>query len=340
MNRKGLLITGAFGYIGSAILETLAKEPKFAEFREKDIYIFDRLQRQPGFFVYRKAKESLPNLKFILGDIRDLTNGIKQRLEDAVRNSERIIHLCASTQQPFSTDNEPIIYEGTKRLLEMVKEINPSCRRIVNMSTTNTYGYFEGDSTVCTEDTEPDPVNTYAKSKIKAEKICRDYWERFKLPVISLRMSTNFGYADGIRSDFFLNNMIWNALYARSVSVSGRRDNWRPFVHVKDAADAILLVLLAPDKFNGRLYNVGSEKLNLKLEDIVEQIKSTIQIYRKELPEFVFDADRDDSIRGESYRVDFSRFRNDFSFEPKVSLTEGIEELAQKLTDNCIGAFF
>ena len=153
-------------------------------------------------------------------------------------------------------------------------------------------------------------------------------------------MSTNFGYADGIRSDFFLNNMIWNALYAGKVSVSGRRDNWRPFIHVKDAADAILRAVRAPGECNGRLYNVGSEDLNLKLGDIVDRIKAVIQKYRKNLPEFSFEADNDDSIRGESYRVDFSRFRNEFNFIPQVSLTEGIEELSEKLTDRYKGDFY
>ena len=78
-------------------------------------------------------------------------------------------------------------------------------------------------------------------------------------------MSTNFGYADGIRSDFFLNNMIWNVLYAGKVSFSGRRDNRRPFIHVEDAAEAVLRTVQAPEEYNGKLYNFGSEDLNLKL---------------------------------------------------------------------------
>ena len=336
----GLLITGGVGYIGSAILETLIKDDKYRNLHDNEIFVFDQLQRQTGFVVYRKAKDNLPKFNFILGDITNLTGQIRNRLEEVIKKSERIIHLCSITQQPFSPENEPIILGGTTNLLNLVRDINPGCKRIVNISTTNIYGFFEGNSTICTEETTPNPVNLYAENKVKAEKVCQQFWEEFKTPIITLRLSTNFGYADGIRLDFFLNNIVWNSLFNEKVSVFGRRDNWRPFIHVKDAVEAILQATLAPEEYNGKLYNAGSEDLNLQLSEIIKQVEDIIGKYRKKMPKFVFDSDADNSVKGESYRVDFSKFRNDFNFRPKISLAEGIEELTQKLMDRCVGEFF
>jgi len=336
----GLLITGGFGYIGSAILEVIMKNERYRNLCNGTIFIFDKLQRQTCFSVYRKAKKNLPNLRFILGDITDITGHVRSALQEAIKKSTRIIHLCAITQQPFSSENKPVILGGTKEFLQIIHKINPACRRIVNLSTTNTYGYFKGDSIICTEETIPNPVNLYAESKLKAEKVCNEFSNKFSLPIITLRMSTNFGYADGIRLDFFLNNIIWNSLFKKRVSIFGRPDNWRPFIHVKDAAEAILQVALASEKYNGELYNVGSENLNLKLSEIINQLKDVFKEYGRDLPQFIFDSDMDKSVKGESYRVDFSKFRNDFKFLPKISLMEGVEELTQKLTDRCKTDFF
>ena len=284
-----LLITGGFGYVGSAILETIFSNEDYSQIRNEEIIVFDRLERQPGFFVFRKSKENFNNIKFILGDITDLNGEIGQKLKEAVERADRIIHLCSITQQPFSEDNNSIIVGGTESILSYARN-SKDLKRIVNVSSTNTYGYFPGSDIICSEETLPNPVNFYSECKIKAEELCQQSFQDYNIPVINIRLSTNFGYADGIRLDFFLNNIIWNALYSSEVSVFGRRDNWRPFIHSKDAAQALLKICYSSEKYNGELYNVGSEDLNIRLDSIIEEVMTVVSRYRKDVPKFIFDS--------------------------------------------------
>ena len=336
----GIFITGGFGYVGSALLEMIARNKEFEHLKNQNIYVLDQFERQPGFFVYRKAKENLPNLKFILGDIRFLKGNQLSLFNDAVKNSEMIIHLCSLTQQPHSDQNQPIIYGGTKLLLDTVLKRNKNCKKIVFVSTTNVYGFFKGEKIICDEKIMPNPVSSYAESKIKAENLCMEYWKKHGIPTVSIRLSTNFGYADGIRQDFFLNNIIWNSLLYDKVNVFGRRDNWRPFIHVKDAAKILLTLVQDTSIGNGELYNVGSEELNVKLSEIIKTVDHIVGGFKKSKIDYIFDSDLDDSVDGESYRVNFSKFRKDFSIKPSISLEDGIIDLAEKLSDKCNVPFF
>ena len=69
----------------------------------------------------------------------------------------------------------------------------------------------------------------------------------------ALRMSTNYGYAPGVRFNLVVNHFVFRALTGRPLTVYGDGSNWRPFVHVADAARACATVPGLPLPFAGYL---------------------------------------------------------------------------------------
>jgi len=107
---------------------------------------------------------------------------------------------------------------------------------------------------------------------------------------------------------------------------------WRPYVHVRDAARAIALVLTSPpDKVSGRVFNVGATDQNFQKKQLVELIQP-----------FVPDASVEFVHKNEDprdYRVSFTRIQNELGFKITRTVSQGIAEVAQLVRDGIIRDF-
>jgi nucleoside-diphosphate-sugar epimerase len=105
---------------------------------------------------------------------------------------------------------------------------------------------------------------------------------------------------------------------------------WRPYVHVRDAASAIALVLEAPlDLMAGEVFNVGDTGENYRKLDLVEII--TDQLGRGDV-EYV---SRSEDPR--DYKVSFERIKDELGFEPVNRVPTGINELVGALEEKRFG---
>ena len=107
---------------------------------------------------------------------------------------------------------------------------------------------------------------------------------------------------------------------------------WRPYIHVRDAARAIQLVLNSPAaKVAGAVFNVGATDQNFQKQQLVEMIRP----YAPDaVIEFVHKAEdpRD-------YRVSFTRITDHLGFKITRTVAQGIEEVAQLVRSSVIGNF-
>jgi nucleoside-diphosphate-sugar epimerase len=95
---------------------------------------------------------------------------------------------------------------------------------------------------------------------------------------------------------------------------------WRPFVHVQDAAHAIRLAVDAPQEVvANEIFNVGCNEQNYTIRQIGELIHQ--QVIGAKL---VVDASGEDA---RNYRVDFSKIRDELGFAPKWTVERGIEQV-------------
>ncbi len=180
----------------------------------------------------------------------------------------------------------------------------------VFVSSCNVYGdtYSSRD---LIEDDSADPRNPYARSKLKAEKLCMDS----PLNPVVLRPATNFGWSPGVRFNLVVNSFVFRAVMGEPLTVYGEGSNWRPFIHVKDTAKTILESVDWPTD----IYNIGWK--NLKIKEIAKTIK---EIDKDIGIEYQLDKDS-----GPSYRVDFSKAQK-HGLKPNFTLKDGIEELIEK----------
>ncbi len=301
-----VLVTGGCGYIGSELIPLLLE-------RSYDVTILDNFSlSSPSVLFYFKK-----NINFVFGDIRN-----KDDVRSALKDCDAVIHLAALTGADESFNAKERTFDinlrGTEVLLEA--SVSAEVKKFIFSSSCNIYGR---QNRVISENTKPKPRNPYAESKHLAEEACLKYQQNYGLVTSILRLSTLYGYAPGIRFNLVINMFALYALTNHPLTIYGDGTNWRPYIHVKDAARAFLFALERRD-FENDVFNVGSNRENYRIRDIVALFKDT---FKKNL-QVVYLRERDP---GPSYRVDFSKIEKT-GFSCKRSVKNGIKELIEKFS--------
>tara|TARA_B100000780_G_scaffold268621_1_gene226732 strand:- start:448 stop:1437 length:990 start_codon:yes stop_codon:yes gene_type:complete len=170
MNKiKNILVTGGAGYIGSHIVEKLAKT-------KINVFVLDNLSTGFKRLVNKKAT-------FIKGDIRKI-NKVKNIITK--NNIDSVIHLAAHLnvseaekyKKKYNTNN----IKGTLKLIEACK--NSNVKNIIFSSSCSIYGSITGS---VNEKKKPNPQGYYAYTKYKGEEIVKKYAKRYNYRYAILR---------------------------------------------------------------------------------------------------------------------------------------------------------
>jgi nucleoside-diphosphate-sugar epimerase len=210
--------------------------------------------------------------------------------------------------------------DGTENVLTAAEKLG--VENVVFASSCNNYG--RAPSTDIDETTEQDPLNPYAEAKVAAEQLLAEYAAANGFAATALRMSTNYGYAPGVRFNLVVNHFVFRALTGRSLTVYGDGSNWRPFIHVRDAARAFKHAALAPGAWPEQVYNVGHADGNYRISDVAAIVREEVGPVEITYLE--------DEHPGPSYHVNFDRLA-ETDFELEWSVREGVRHLAATLSD-------
>jgi UDP-glucose 4-epimerase len=307
---RDVLVTGGCGYIGSALVPQLQDAPEVAS-----ITILDDLSMSSPQNLMGSGLGTDQHLRFRRGDVTEYGD-----VESAVRGCDTVIHLAAITGAASTHDRRDetfrVNYGGTENVLRAAGKFDID--NVVFASSCNLYGRAPTEN--IDETTEPDPLNPYAESKYEAEQLLREAVDAYGFDATALRMSTNFGYSPGVRFNLVVNHFVFRALTDRPLTVYGDGSNWRPFIHVEDAARAYAHAARFPEQWAEPVYNVGSQEANYQITEIAEAV-------RKELDRNLDITYLEDEHPGPSYHVDFGRLA-DTDFETTRTLEDGIRELA------------
>ncbi|MDR5657362.1 NAD(P)-dependent oxidoreductase [Halodesulfurarchaeum sp. HSR-GB] len=306
-----VLVTGGLGYIGSALVPHLLDQESVTGVRILD----DQSTGSPRNLLGSGLSNGQP-LDVRAGDVREYGT-----VESATRGVDAVIHLAAITGAESTHDRREetfaVNYEGTENVLQAAEK--HAVETVVFASSCNLYG--RAAETELSEDAEPDPLNPYAESKYESEQLLRETAAESDLSTTALRMSTNFGYAPGIRFNLVVNHFVFQALTGRPLTVYGDGTNWRPFIHVRDAARAFAHAALNPEQYDQPVYNVGANDQNY-------QIKEIAAVVRSELDRDLEITYLEDRKPGPSYHVNFDRLAAGTDYEPEETLRSGIRDLA------------
>lgn len=318
---RKMLVTGANGFIGSHICETL---------------------RSSGFDVRALVRQTsdLTNIKhldleLVYGDLND-----PDSLPAAIEGADAIVNNAGITKALDNAVFERVNVAGTENILKAVETSDGDIKRFVQISSTAASGPAPSDVPI-NEDHPPRPLTAYGKSKLESEKAAMAYGDRF--PVTVLRPSAVYGPRDKEMLSFF------KAVSFRLKPTFGTGECYINFTYVKDLAQAVARALTV-DSPSGVVYFVAEKRSYSYSEagDIISQalgikgldihIPATVLRFAGKVSEAaarwrnkasIFSADKALEISQKYWLVDTSRIENELDFVSPTSFRDGVAETVE-----------
>jgi nucleoside-diphosphate-sugar epimerase len=290
-----VLVVGGAGYLGGAVTDELQNT-------DHNVRVYDALLYEERY---------LKDTSFVLGDVRDT-----QRLLPQLEWADTVIWLAALVGDGACAADPELTKEINTTALEWAhRHFNG---RFLFPSTCSVYG---ANDALLDEESELNPLSVYAETKVDAEGFLKER-------AMVFRLGTLFGLGDDhsrIRLDLVINVLTLKALYEGKVQIFGG-DQYRPILHVRDAARAIAS--------NVETDHIGIYDLhhsNVRIRDLPEYLNEHFPDLTVEYTEASFEDNR-------NYRVTSDKARNAFGFNPMFSVSDGIVEMrallaAQRIKD-------
>jgi nucleoside-diphosphate-sugar epimerase len=308
---KRVLVVGGGGYLGSMLTRKLLN-------RGYRVRVLD------SFIYGRKSLEDLagnPRCEVLEGDLRNIHTCV-----NALEGVNAVILLAAIVGDPASkvrpTETIETNVLAAQALASAAKLQHIS--RFVYASTCSVYGV---GADLLDEGAALNPVSLYARTKIASEEIILKMGDSYFAPTI-LRMGTLYGYSHRMRFDLVVNTMSMKSFTDKQILVFGGKQ-WRPLLHVEDAAEVYMRCIEADLKNVGnQIFNVGSDEQNYQIEEIAERVSKSlggIKIQRD-----------DSSLDARDYRVSFAKVRETLGFTPQASVEGAANMIFGRLEDGTI----
>jgi UDP-glucose 4-epimerase len=301
------LITGAAGFLGSALANRLAREG--SQVRGLD----DLSAGDP--------KSLSPEVLFTRGDVND-----RPKLWTLLQEVDCVYHLAArvSVQESllYPRDYNNVNVGGTVTLMEAMRDVG--LRKVVFISS----GAVYGDQGVLPlrEDIYPNPNSPYAVSKLSAEYYVRTIGSLWNIETVCLRVFNAYGPGQRLPPahapviPFFLRQALQNG----TIVVHGDGQQTRDYVYVDDVVDAMVNAGNNPD-VNHMVINIGSGQ-ETSVRDLVRQVVDITGTN----PEVVYNP----KIEGGVSRMcaDIHLAEQTLHYQPKVSLDTGLRRTIDRET--------
>lgn len=300
-----VLIIGGAGYIGSVLVRLLLNRGYHVRVLDSLIYGDRSLAELRG----------LKNFELQQGDGRDLS-----ALVAAAHGADAIVHLAAIVGDPACELDHDLTMEINLLATRSTKEVATALgvKRLVFASTCSVYGAAED---LVDETSKAHPVSLYGRTKLLSEQLLLAP-DPSGLCTTVLRFATIYGLSPRPRFDLVVNLFTAQALADRKITVHGG-DQWRPLLHVQDAARAIVSALEAPvETVDHQIFNIGAEEENYTIAQVGLAVQRVVGA------EVILTEDASDT---RTYRVSFEKARRLLDFRATVSLDGGIRELADAL---------
>jgi nucleoside-diphosphate-sugar epimerase len=308
-----VLVLGGAGYLGSTLVPILLS-------RGYRVRVLDRL------LFGAESLDGLrgnPYFELMVGDVRDI-----EAVVAAVRDCDAVIDLAAIVGDPACAVNQQLSLEvnraATRMLVDICKGYGIS--RFVFASTCSVYG---ASDYLVDELTPPAPISVYAETKVASEQLLKDAASPTFQPVI-LRLGTLFGLSLRPRFDLVVNLLTARAATTQKITIFNG-EQWRPFLHVYDAARAFVLALEAdPNIVSGEIFNVGDYALNMRLSEVSDKIAMALPSLEVELVE---NGDK------RNYRASFDKVHTRLGFRCEKTVEFGISEILHAIETHQISDF-
>jgi nucleoside-diphosphate-sugar epimerase len=298
-----VLITGAAGFIGSHLAESLSELGAL-------VTVLDDLS---GGSV--ENLEGFGPVEFVQGSILD-----RRLLDRCVAGREFVFHLAALGSVPKSVE-QPELYTqvntvGTQNVLEAARQAR--VRRVMFAASSSAYG----NNGVPWVETMPIlPCSPYAATKVAGEALFRAYSASYGLDTVSLRYFNIFGPRQNANSAY----AAVIAAFAKAMMagkppvIYGDGEQTRDFTFVHNAVQANLLAARHRESLGGEVFNVGCGapiSVNRLSELMAQSLK-------KPNVKPVYEPERAGDLK-HSF-ADLQRIQSNLDYRPIVRFEEGLK---------------
>ncbi|NLI91361.1 MAG: SDR family NAD(P)-dependent oxidoreductase [Peptococcaceae bacterium] len=265
MNLQGkkILVTGADGFIGSHLTEELLRSGYSVR-----AFVFYNSFNSWGWLDYT-PKSLQENLDIFPGDIRD-----PQRVQDAVKGCQVVIHLAALVAIPYSY-HSPDTYvdtniKGTLNILKAAR--NLGVEKVVHTSTSEVYGTAR--FTPIHEDHPLLGQSPYSATKIAADQMALAFYHSFETPVTIIRPFNTYGPRQSTRA--VIPAIITQIAGGQRIIKLGSTHPTRDFSYVPDTVRGVISGAQS-DAASGNVINLGTG-FEISIGELVKCIAERMQV--------------------------------------------------------------
>ncbi len=311
---RRVCVIGGAGYVGSVLIERLLDEGY-------GVTVLDALMYGDDGVRHVAAR---PGFELVKGDLRNI-----EAVVAACRFADAVVHLGALVGDPACELDEQLTLQINRDATFTAAAVarGLGIKRFVFASTCSVYGATDD---LLDEGSPLQPISLYAQSKMESEELLLSLNSNGFCPSV-LRFGTFYGRSPRERFDLVVNLLAAKAVSEGEITILGGQQ-WRPFIHVADGAEAIIKCLQAPTEVvSHQVFNVGSDEQNHRLLDIAELISGLVPGVRVRFEEA--------AAEEANYRVSFARIRSALGFVPRYSLTDGIAEIKADVENGRVGNY-
>jgi UDP-glucose 4-epimerase len=292
-------ITGAAGFLGSALANHLAMEGH-------QVRGLDDLSTG--------SQESLsPDVHFTRGDVRD-----RPKLWTLLQDVDCVYHLAARVSVPESVlyprEYNEVNVGGTVSLMEAMRDVG--VRRVVLISSGAVYGFH--NTQPLEESAVPLPHSPYAVSKLAAEYYVHTIGDLYGIETVSLRVFNAYGPGQHLPASHppVIMNILRQAVRDGTIVVHGDGLQTRDYIFLDDVVSAMIAASTAPNLDN-LVINVGSG-----IETSVRELVSTAMELTDSKAEIIYNPRTDPGVS--RMCADLSLAKEKLGFQPHVGLAVGL----------------
>ena len=315
-NKKSttILLTGAAGFIGSNLLTYLFK--KYPTYR---FLVLDSLTYAGDIKNIPEEIQKSKRFEFWYGDIRN-----SKLVDQLISKSDYVIHLAAETHVTRSIYDNSRFFEtdvmGTQTVTNGVLQNKKTVKRFIHISTSEVYGTALDKKM---DESHPlNPRSPYAAAKAGADRLVYSYITTYDIPGVILRPFNVYGPNQHLEK--VIPRFITSCILDEYLTIHGDGMEMRDFSHVLDIANAIDLVLHAPDnKVRGETFNLGSGtgttigKLANKILNIMNVNKNMITCIGNRPGQVL------------KHEASANKIKSILGWEPKIDFITGLKSTAE-----------